>query len=100
MKRLTSREAAQRLSGDEGHAPDDLVLHKARRLDAVQRGDLIMFERPSCVALVGQGYRIYLWRDAWCITGDLDEMEDRDLFHLIGKDILEFQRFLEERSAA
>lgn len=99
VQRLTSVEAADRLSKNVGLAPDDLVLHKVHRMEGVLRGDITLHERPSCTALIGQGFRIYLWRDAWCITGNLDEIEDLAMFVHMGEEIMELQLFLEARSA-
>ncbi len=100
MRRLTYPEAQERL-GRPGHEkPDDLVLHVTRSLGAIHRGDLELHELENLCVVRGHGFRIYLWRDAWCVTGDLREIEDLEAFLHVGEDVMQLERFLEARCAA
>lgn len=100
MQRLTYVEVCDRLREPGHQGPDDLVLHKVRGLGAVRRGDLEFVELEHLGVMHGQGFRIYLWRDAWCVTGDLREIEDLGTFLHVGEDVMVLEAFLEARCAA
>ncbi len=100
VQRLTYAQTRERLLNHKGQWPDDLVMHKVRGLGAVRRGDLVVHERENHSLLTGHGFFVFLWRDAWCVTGDLHEIEDLEAFLRVGEDVMELEVFLQARCAA